>query len=253
MAMLKRDGVNLYYEVHGEGPVILLTHGYSATSQMWKGQIAALSKKHKLVTWDMRGHGQSDYPAGQNEYSEEKTVADMAALLDAVGAKQAIVGGLSLGGYMSLAFHASHPERVKALLIIDTGPGYKKDDAREGWNKNALRTAERYEKEGLGQLEAASAERRTAQHRDATGLARAGRGMLTQKNARVINSLPDIKVPAIVVVGEKDTPFIAASDYMAAKIPGCDKAVIPNAGHAANIDNPPAFNSALEKFLAKLG
>jgi len=252
MAFLKRDGVNLYYEVHGEGPVILLTHGYSATSQMWKGQIAPLGRKHKLVIWDMRGHGKSDYPADQNEYSEEKTVADMAALLDAVGAKQAIVGGLSLGGYMSLAFNATHPERVKALLIIDTGPGYKKDDAREGWNKNALRTAERYEKEGLGQLEGASAERRTAQHRDATGLARAGRGMLTQKNARVINSLPDIKVPSIVIVGEKDTPFLAASDYMAAKIPDCEKAVIPDAGHAANIDNPAAFNAALEKFLNKL-
>jgi pimeloyl-ACP methyl ester carboxylesterase len=253
MAVLKRDGVNLYYEVHGEGPVILLTHGYSATSQMWKGQIAPLSKKHKLVIWDMRGHGQSDYPADQSEYSEEKTVADMAALLDVVGAKQAIVGGLSLGGYMSLAFNATHPDRVKALLIIDTGPGYKKDEAREGWNKNALRTAERYEKEGLGQLEGASAERRTAAHRDASGLARAGRGMLTQKNARVINSLPDIKVPAIVIVGEKDTPFLAASDYMAAKIPDCHKAVIPDAGHAANIDNPAAFNAALETFLTKVG
>ena len=64
----------------------------------------------------------------------------MAALLDAVGAKTAIVGGLSLGGYMSLAFHATHPERVEALLIIDTGPGYKKDEPRDGWNANALKT-----------------------------------------------------------------------------------------------------------------
>jgi len=252
MPELSRDGVNLYYETHGEGPVILLTHGYSATAEMWRGQIAALSKDHKLVLWDMRGHGRSDYPSDQSEYSEDKTVADMAALLDAVGARQAIIGGLSLGGYMSLAFHATHPERVKALLIIDTGPGYKKDDAREGWNRNALKTAERYETDGLGLLSGGSAERRTARHRDASGLARAARGMLTQKNARVIESLPGIKVPAIVIVGEKDTPFLAASDYMAAKIPGAQKAVIPNAGHAANIDNPDAFNTAVVKFLDKL-
>ncbi|MEJ1968174.1 MAG: alpha/beta fold hydrolase [Rhizomicrobium sp.] len=252
MAILARNGVNLYYEVHGEGPVILLTHGYSATSQMWRSQIEPLSKRHKLVLWDMRGHGRSDYPADQDEYSEDKTVADMAALLDTVGVKTAIVGGLSLGGYMSLAFHATHPERVRALLIIDTGPGYKKDDAREGWNRNALRTADRYETEGLGQLGAASAERRTAQHRDATGLARAGRGMLTQKTPRVIESLPGVKVPSLVVVGEKDMPFLAASDYMATKIPGAQKAVIPNAGHAANIDNPAAFNAALDAFLNKL-
>jgi pimeloyl-ACP methyl ester carboxylesterase len=219
---------------------------------MWRGQIAPLSKKYKLVLWDMRGHGRSDYPEDLSEYSEAKTVADMAALLDAVGARQAIVGGLSLGGYMSLAFHATHPERVEALLIIDTGPGYRKDEARDGWNRNAIKTAERYEAEGLSLLNSGSAERRTAQHRDATGLARAARGMLAQKNARVIESLPGIKVPSIVVVGEKDTPFLAASDYMAAKIPNAEKAVIPDAGHAANIDNPAAFNAALEAFLAKL-
>jgi pimeloyl-ACP methyl ester carboxylesterase len=253
MAMLKRpDGVGLYYEVHGEGPVILLTHGYSATSQMWRGQIVPLSKKNKLVIWDMRGHGQSDSPEDQSLYSEEATVADMAALLDAVGAKKAIVGGLSLGGYMSLAFHATHPERVNGLLIIDTGPGYKKDEPREGWNVNARRTADNFEKNGLKGLQGGSAERATAQHRDAMGLARAARGMLTQKNSRVINSLPEIKVPSIVVVGEKDTPFLAASDYMATKIPDASKAVIPNAGHAANIDNPTDFNKAIVEFLDTL-
>jgi pimeloyl-ACP methyl ester carboxylesterase len=252
MAMLARNGVNLYYETHGEGPVILLTHGYSATSQMWQGQITPLSAKHKLVIWDMRGHGQSDYPEDQAAYSESETVADMAALLDHVGAKQAIVGGLSLGGYMSLAFAATHPDRVKALLIIDTGPGFKKDEARDGWNATSLKTAERYEKVGLGLLGSASAERATARHRDAVGLAKAARGMLTQKNARVIESLPNIKVPSLVVVGAKDTPFLAAADYMAAKIPGAEKAVIPDAGHAANIDQPTAFNAALDHFLAKL-
>ncbi len=252
MTMLARDGVNIYYETHGEGPVILLTHGYSATAQMWAGQIAPLSRHYKLVLWDMRGHGQSDYPEDQAQYSEEATVADMAALLDEVGARTAIVGGLSLGGYMSLAFNATHPGRVRALLIIDTGPGFKKDEAREGWNQNARRTADRYEKDGLGPLGSASAERATARHRDATGLARAGRGMLTQKTARVIESLPGIKVPSLVVVGEKDTPFLAASDYMAAKIPGAQKAVIPGAGHAANIDNPDAFNAAIETFLNTL-
>jgi len=249
MPMLNRDGVGLYYEVHGKGPTILLTHGYSATSQMWKGQVEALSKDHRLVTWDMRGHGQSDSPDDLGLYSEPATVADMAALLDHVGAKTAIVGGLSLGGYMSLAFNRVHPERVEALLIIDTGPGYKNDEAREGWNRTSLKTAERYETDGLSVLDGGSAERRTAQHRSAKGLALAARGMLTQRDAGVISSLPEIRVPSIVVVGSEDTPFLAASDYMAAKIPGAKKAVIEGAGHAANIDRPEAFNAALLAFL----
>ena len=87
MPKINRDGVNIYYEVHGSGPPLLLTHGYSSTSGMWQGQIAALSKHHKLVLWDMRGHGQSDYPDDPAAYSEALTVADMAALLDEVGAE----------------------------------------------------------------------------------------------------------------------------------------------------------------------
>ena len=253
MPKLNRDGVQIYYEVHGEGPeVILLSHGYSSTSGMWKGQVEPLSKTHKLVTWDMRGHGQSDYPDDQGAYSEAATVADMAALLDAVGAKTAIIGGLSLGGYMSLAFNRVHPDRVAALLIFDTGPGYRNDEAREGWNKTSLARAERFERDGLATLGNASAEVRIVTHRSADGLAKAARGMLTQKTPDVINSLPTIAVPALVVVGANDTPFLAASDYMAAKIPGARKVVIEGAGHAANIDQPAAFNAAVVEFLAGL-
>lgn len=252
MPKLNRDGVNIHYEVHGDGPPLLLTHGYSATAQMWRPQVAPFSQHFKLITWDMRGHGQSDYPDDQGAYSEEATVADMAAILDAVGARRAIIGGLSLGGYMSLAFHLKHPGRTRALLIIDTGPGYKKDEARDGWNATSLKTAERYEKDGLARLAAGSEEMRTASHRSAEGLVRAARGMLTQRDARVINSLPDIAVPSLVVVGANDTPFLAASDYMAGKIPGAKKAVIPDAGHSANLDQPAAFNTAVLDFLAAL-
>src|SRR5260370_15411070 len=105
MPKINRDGVDIYYEVHGSGPPLLLTHGYSSTSAMWQGQIEALSKHHKLVLWDMRGHGQSDYPDDPAAYSEALTGADMAALLDEVGAAQALVRGLALCGPMFLAFY----------------------------------------------------------------------------------------------------------------------------------------------------
>ena len=250
MPKLNRDGVELYYEVHGEGPPVLLTHGYSSSSHMWEGQVAPFAKHFKLITWDMRGHGKSDYPHDQGQYTEAATVADMAAILDAVGAKTAVIGGLSLGGYMSLAFHLAHPARTDALLIIDTGPGYKSDEPRAGWNATAIKRAERLEAEGLPK--GGGAETRTAPHRDATGLAKAARGMLTQRDARVISSLPQIEVPSLVLVGAEDKPFLAASDYMAAKIPGARKVVVPGAGHAANIDQPEAFNAAVLGFLAEL-
>jgi pimeloyl-ACP methyl ester carboxylesterase len=250
MPKIDRNGVKIHYEVHGhQGPVLLLTHGYSATSEMWRGQIEAFSRHCQLVLWDMRGHGQSDYPDDQAAYSEALTVGDMAAVLDDVGARRAIIGGLSLGGYMSLAFYRAHPQRASALLIIDTGPGFKKDDAREAWNRRALDTAARLDREGLAVLQAASRERAQAIHRDARGLARAARGMLTQRDARVIEVLPEIDVPSLVVVGADDAPFLAASDYMAAKIPRAKKVVIPAAGHAVNIDQPQAFIDAVLPFL----
>jgi pimeloyl-ACP methyl ester carboxylesterase len=143
----------------------------------------------------------------------------------------------------------AHPQRVRALLIIDTGPGFKKDDARQAWNKRALETGERFEREGLAALKSASRERSEVSHRDASGLARAARGMLTQRDARVIELLPDVKVPSLIVVGADDTPFLAASDYMAAKIPAAQKVVIPAAGHTVNIDQPQAFNDAVLPFL----
>ena len=91
-----------------------------------------------------------------------------------------------------------------------------------------------------------------SQHRSAAGLAGAARGMLTQDSAGVIEALPSIAVPTMVLVGANDTGFLAATDYMAAKIPGAVKTVIPDAGHAANLHQPAAFNAAMGGFLAGL-
>src|SRR3954471_9027213 len=105
VAYVDRDGVRIFYEATGDGPTVLLTHGYSATAEMWNGQIPALAERYRVIVWDMRGHGQSDSPDNEAAYSEDATVGDMAAILDACDAPKAVVGGLSLGGYMSLAFN----------------------------------------------------------------------------------------------------------------------------------------------------
>lgn len=122
MPFIKREHrTRLYYEVHGDGKPLLLTHGYSSTHEMWEGQLEDFTKAgYKVIIWSMRGHGRSAYPEGAFQYSEKLTVEDMEVILDTVVGKgnKAIVGGLSLGGYMSQAFYRDHPERVEALLII---------------------------------------------------------------------------------------------------------------------------------------
>jgi pimeloyl-ACP methyl ester carboxylesterase len=251
MPMLDRDGVRIHYEVHGAGPPVLLSHGYSATCRMWDGQIAALKDRWQVIVWDMRGHGESDYPDDPQAYSEALTVEDMAAILRACVASRAVIGGLSLGGYMSLAFHATHPDMTRALMLFDTGPGFKNDQARQSWNETARQRAANLEAKGLAAL-GTSDEVRLGKHRSADGLARAARGMLAQADDRVIRSLERIAVPTLVLVGADDKNFLAATDYMAAKIKGASKVVIPDAGHAANLHQPEAFNRAVTDFLVAL-
>ncbi len=252
MSQLRRGDVRLHYDVHGtdgDRPPLLLSHGFSASGRMWDANVGALSGERRAITWDMRGHADSDAPAGPSAYGVEQSVADMGALLDLLGVRRAVLVGMSLGGYLSLAFHARHPERVAALILLDTGPGFRRQEARREWNAYAERVAAAIDRDGPAAL-ADSPE--VGEHRDAAGLAHTARLVMAQHDAHVIESLATIAVPTLVVVGALDTNFLAAADYMAAKIPGARKVVLEGAGHAANIDAADAFNEAALEFLRPL-
>jgi pimeloyl-ACP methyl ester carboxylesterase len=248
---LDRNGVKIYYEDHGHGLPILLSHGYSATCRMWDGQIPSLAPRHRIITWDMRGHGETDDPEDPAAYSEALTVEDMAALLRHCGIDRAVIGGLSLGGYMSLAFQLAHPEMVGALMLFDTGPGFRNAEARRAWNERAQQRAADLEARGFTAL-GQSDEVRASKHRSARGLAGAARGMLAQTGDHIITGLDKIAVPTLVLVGADDTNFLGATDYMARKIPSATRVTIPDAGHASNLHQPAAFNRAVADFLAGL-
>ena len=250
MSRAQLNGVEIDYEVSGSGEPVLLSHGYSATRRMWDGQHRALPN-YQVISWSMRGHGQTESPPDPARYSAALTVGDMKALLRHVKASRAVVGGLSLGGYVSLAFYLAHPEMVRALVICDSGPGYRNAEARAGWNKRAGERAAELESRGLDALSGRSREMREAmgEHRSAQGLAHAARGMLAQEGSSVIDGLAGIKVPTLIIVGDHDQPFIAPCEYMAKKIPGARLEVIAGAGHSSNLDQPEAFNRVLRDFL----
>jgi pimeloyl-ACP methyl ester carboxylesterase len=254
MPYLDRAGTRIYYEVTGgpgDRPPLLLSHGYGASSRMWQPNLAALAADRTVITWDMRGHGASDSPDDPEQYSHAACVADMAALLDAAGAERAVLGGLSLGGFVSLEFVLVHPQRADAVMLFDTGPGYRSDQARQRWNERAFKTADRLERDGITAL-GGSAEADYG-HRSARGLALAARGMLAQRDGHVIEALASVKVPVLVLVGARDEPFLGAADYVTAKIPGAVKVVVPDAGHISNADQPALFNQAVREFLGGLG
>jgi pimeloyl-ACP methyl ester carboxylesterase len=246
---LDRDGVSLHYDINGNGPrALLLSHGWGASSRMFAPNIEALAERHTVITWDLRGHGRSDYPTDPAAYSTPLAVADMAALLDEVGRERAVLGGHSLGGYLSLELAVAHPELVAALVLIDTGPGFRKDDARDQWNAGAERYATKLDERGLAGL-AAGPEQGLDQHRDATGLAHSARGILVQHDSHVLDALPAIAVPALVLVGGEDEQFLPGARYMAAKIPGATLVEIAGAAHAPNVTHADEFDAHLLEFL----
>ena len=249
MPYVAHDGVRLHYDLHGipdDRPPLLLSHGFSASGRMWDLNVAALAGDREVLTWDMRGHARSDAPDDPARYGVEQSVGDMVALLDVLGAKRAVLGGMSLGGYLSLAFHARHPERVAALVLIDTGPGFRRDGPREQWNRFAERTARALERDGHAALPASP---EVGEHGDVHGLAHTARRVMAQRDALVIDSLERIAVPTLVIVGAEDRNFLSAADYMTAKIPGARKVALDGAGHAANIDAAIAFNAVVGEFL----
>jgi pimeloyl-ACP methyl ester carboxylesterase len=250
MPTLSRDGTEIHYEVVGHGPTLLITHGYSAASYMWRKTAEALAGRFQVVTWDIRGHGRSASPGDPALYSRAAATGDMAAILDAVGAERAILMGHSLGGYLSLAFHVEHSERVGALVLIGTGPGYRNAESREGWNRQAEARARYFEIRGLAGLD--SPEAHGNEHRSAAGLASAARGILAQQDGLVLENLPDIRIPVLIMIGADDTPFLAASEYMEKRIPNARRVVLAGAGHMTNLDQPEAFQQALEEFLTGL-
>jgi pimeloyl-ACP methyl ester carboxylesterase len=256
MPKLARPCGKIGYDVikaaqHTTAPPLVLSHGFGASSAMFAPNVPLLATHRDVVTWDLRGHGASDSPADPECYPAGEALEDMAALLDTLDIPQAVLGGHSLGGYLSLSFTLAYPELVTALVLIGTGPGFRKDEAREDWNRRAHVTADRIAERGIAAL-GDSSELHGEAHADIHGLVLAARGTLTQHDAHVIDGLPDIRVPALVVVGANDTHFLAAADYMAAKIPGARKVVIPDAGHAPNVDQPEAFNHEVMAFLSEV-
>jgi pimeloyl-ACP methyl ester carboxylesterase len=254
MAKARVNGIEIDYEDTGRGRPILLTHGHLSSRTAWDGQHRALGHRYRVISWDIRGHGQTETSDDPAQYSLPLTVADIRALLDYLGIERAVIGGLSLGGYVSLAFALAHPAMVEALVICDSGPGYRNAQAREQWNERAFARAADLEAQGLESLESRSREVREARrrHRSARALAHATRGILAQQGATVIDGLPSIAAPTLVVVGDQDAPFLAPCEYIAKKIPGARLETIAGAGHSSNLDQPDAFNRVLLDFLDSL-
>lgn len=244
------------YESVGSGHPVVLLHAFPFDSRMWRGTAAGLAKRVRVITPDMRGFGHSDL--GSDRYSIADLADDVAALLDALNIPSATVGGMSMGGYVALAFAARHGKRLHSLVLADTKAAADSPEARQS-REGAISLVET---QGVGAMldkqiprllspNASSALRAEVRRlgEQAPAAVIAGIRALRDRPDRT-PELASIKVPTLLVVGTEDglSPPAEAED-MAGRLPHARVVLIPGAGHLSNLDNPDAFTAALMGFL----
>ncbi len=255
------DDVELAVDVRGEGLPVLFVHGFPFDRTVWRHQLATLSRVRRIAP-DFRGVGDSGAPSGADGYSLTRYADDLVAVLDAVGVRQAVLCGLSMGGYVIFELLRRHPERVKALILADTKPEPDSTEAKRG-REELTRVAQRDGQDAVierllprllaaatqaTQPEVAGQVREMAHRWSVPGLVGALRTLRDRPDST--DTLRGVRAPTLVLVGSEDQ--IAPPDTaraMAQLIPGAHCHVVPAAGHIAPLEQPLATSRVVADFL----
>jgi 3-oxoadipate enol-lactonase len=245
----------LAYESVGSGPALVLVHAFPFDSRMWRKTATALASQRRVITPDMRGFGLSDL--GSGDHSIADMADDVASLLDALKLPAATVGGMSMGGYVALAFARRHRNRLQSLVLADTKAAADTPDARQG-RQAAITLVETQgvaallEKQIPRLLSASASEGLRAEVRrlgaqPPNAVIAAIRALRDRPDRTA--ELPEIAVPTLVVVGTQDALSPPEDGRaMAASMPRARVVEIPGAGHLSSLENPDAFAAALAGF-----
>lgn len=252
--------VEIAYDDVGSGPAVVLLHGYPFNRSLWRDQVAVLQKEHRIIAPDLRGHGES--AVAPSPSTMELMAGDVAGLLDNLDIAQATIGGLSMGGYVALAFYRRFPSRVRSLILAATRAQGDNDEAKR--NREVQATKARQEgMEGIADAllpkmltsdtvtkrpEIVKHLRGMMASTDPEGAAAALEGMAIRQDQTSL--LSQIVVPTLILVGSEDaiTPP-ADAELMHREIPRSRLEIIEGAGHVLNLEKPEEFNAALMKFL----
>lgn len=255
----------LDFDDDGPGPVVVLLHGFPLNRTMWEAQQTKVGSRYRVIAPDLRGHGHTAAPDGI--YTIDAMADDVIDLLNAMQLKDPVVlGGLSMGGYIALSLVARYPERVRALMLMDTRAGADSTEAALGREELAKKVeAGRSVRPVVeAMLPKLFSEMTRTHHADrmepvrhmmektpVRAVAGALRGMAARPDRT--SDLVQIKVPTLILVGEDDTVTPPAeARAMAEAIPGAQLVIIPKAGHLAPWENPAASNEAILRFLSSL-
>ncbi len=263
MSVERVRDIGMAYDDVGSGPVVILLHGYPFNRSMWSEQSEALSASNRVITPDLRGHGETSVTS--EPATMEEMARDVLALLDKLGINRVTLGGLSMGGYVAFAFYRRFPLRVRALILADTRPQADTPDAKRNREEQAQKILE----EGMESIaddflkkvltpatisekpETVARVREMITKTNPQGAASALRGMAARPNQT--DFLEAIFVPALILVGSEDqlTPPTDA-ELMHRQIRGSRISIMEGASHLSNLERPTEFNLALKSFLDTL-
>lgn len=252
--------MELAYEERGSGPILVFIHGFPLDRRMWIDQLAGLAKLRRGIAVDLRGHGLSTIKEPDPSFSMDLFADDVAKTLDELGAEQADIAALSMGGYVAFALWRRHRDRVRSLILCDTKAEADTDEAKAGREKTAAMVREQGMEslwEGLGaKLLASSASEESVTRLKEMFLAQspaviAADALAMRDRADSSPDLGNIDVPVLWLHGEEDQLMpIDGARATAEKISGARFVAIPAGGHMAPMENPKAANDAIAEFLS---
>jgi len=254
-------GQRIHYEDSGgAGLALVLSHGFLQDSSMFDAQARQLRPRHRVITWDQRGHGSTVSTGESITYWD--SADDLAALLDHLGVKRAVVGGMSQGGFISLRFALRYPDRTAGLVLIDTQSGQEDPDKAQQYDvMHDVWTGSGPSDQLLDMVAAIIVGNKRAE--SATWIAK-WRSLDPAKLTYIYRTLMDrdditgrlgeIRVPAIVIHGTEDVAIdISMAEKLCANLSACRGLVrVEGAGHSSNITHAEPVNKAIEEFLASI-
>jgi pimeloyl-ACP methyl ester carboxylesterase len=262
------DGVKLHYEETGSGFPIVFVHEFAGDHRSYEPQMRYFGRRYRCIAYDARGYPPSDVPDDERSYSQERARDDIRSMLDGLAIERAHIVGISMGGFATLHFGLAYPERTRSLVIGGCGYGAA-PGKREQFQQEAEAAAVRFETlemRAAAEAYALGATRVQFQNKDPRGWEEFGR-MLAEHSARgsaltlrgvqkrrpslfdLVSQMRGITVPVLVMTGDEDDPCIEASILMKRSIPSAALVVLPNSGHAINLEEPALFNQFVGDFL----
>jgi len=268
MPVANINGVDLNYEVTGQGPVVVFLHGMTGSTQDWANQVPVLSPNYRVVALDMRGHGKSEAPKAESEYSIPIFADDVLGLLDLLSINKCCLVGHSIGGFTALQFAVIYQHRLAGLVLVDTssGPFGKEQNSSHRLSLKLIELASSQGLEAAFDYDACHNPMRIAKFKQHPELKEITRQKVLRTSVEgyiygpmafpkwqpVTPKLSLIKVPTLIYCGEEDVAFAGAVKILEKGISGSELITIPGVGHNPHEEAPEIFNQTLLKFLARV-